>query len=169
MKWRIDDHGRLIISVTKKEQRSLQAAQRRDQRNQCDPAFDSDAFMHELFESMTSNDGYVWLPEGCTDDLTGAPMLGILGSEMPGPDDLQDATGMGLVHVGRWTHEGRLRAMYAPVLKRWAFMSYQVSSPQRELAESGVSTWEGGDLWGTQAAAVRALAEFVGEKIESGT
>jgi hypothetical protein len=167
MKWQIDDHGRLIISVTRLEQRSLQAAQRRDEKGRCDPPFESDAFMHDLLEAMTTNDEYVWLPEGCTDDLTSAPMLGILGEEMPGPDDTADATGMGLVHVGRWNHEGRLRQMYQPVLKRWAYMSYAVTSPQRELAESGVCTWDGGDLWGTQDAAVKALAKFMGQEIES--
>jgi hypothetical protein len=167
MKWQIDDHGRLVITVTRREQRSLQAAQRRDQRGQCDPPFDSDDFMRQLLEPMTTNDEYTWLPEGCTDDLTSAPMLGILGEEMPGPDDTADATGMGLVHVGRWDHEGRLRQMYRPVLRRWAFMSYQITTPQRELAETGVCTWEGGELWGTQEAVKKALAEFVSEEIES--
>ena len=153
MNWRIDDHGRLMISVNKREQRSLRAAQRRGQRGQCDPALDSDAFMHDLLEPMVTNDEFVWLGEGCTNDLTSAPMLGILGDEMPGPDDIADASGMGLVHVGRWHHEGRLRQMYRPVLRRWGFMAYQVTCPQRELAESGVSTWEGGDLWTSDEAA----------------
>jgi hypothetical protein len=169
MRWHIDDHGRLVITVNKREQRSLQAAQRRDQRGQCDPRFDSDAFMHDMLEAMVTNDEYTWLPEGCTDDLTSAPILGILGDEMPGPDDPQDATGMGLVHIGRWTHEGQLQQMYQPVLRRWAFMNYQIISPQRELAESGVCTWDGGDLWGTQEAAVKALADLAGREIKSGS
>lgn len=168
MRWRIDDHDRLVITVSKREQRSLQGAKRRDQRGQCDPAFDSDDFTHDLLEPMVTNSELDWLSEGCTDDLTSAPMLALLGEEMPGPDDPQDATGMGLIHVGRWTHEGRLRQMYQPVLKRWAFMSYQVTSPQRELAESGKCTWDGGDLWGTQGAAVKALADLAGREITSG-
>lgn len=169
MKWRIDDHGSLIISVTKREQRSLKAAQRRDESGQCEPVFNSDDYMHEVLDPLMTSDGFTWLGEGCTDDLTCAPMIGILGDEMSGPDDTADATGMGLVHVGRWNHEGRLRQMYRPVLKRWGFMSYAVTSPQRELAETGECTWEGGDWWATDEAAVRALAEFEGVGIESGT
>ena len=161
MKWLIDKQGRLVITVSKKEQRSLKAAQRRDQ------FFDSDQFMHDLLEPMVTN-GFTWLPEGCTDDLTSAPMLGILGEEMPGPDDTQDAIGMGLVHVGCWHHQGRLRQMYQPVLRRWAFMSYAVTSAQRELAETGECTWEGGDLWGTQEAAEIAVAEVMGCSIQKG-
>jgi hypothetical protein len=30
MKWHHDEHGKLVITVTKKEQRSLKVAQRRD-------------------------------------------------------------------------------------------------------------------------------------------
>ena len=74
-------------------------------------------------------------------------MLAILGDELPGPDDPQDVTGMGLLHVGRRTHDVRLRQMYQPVLKRWAFMAYAVTSPQRDLAENGVCTSDGGDIW----------------------
>ncbi len=80
---------------------------------------------------------------------------------MPGPDDTEAALGTGLVHVGCWSHEGWLRQMYQPVLKRWAFMSYQVTSPQRELAETGECVWDGGDLWGTQDAAEKAVAEVI--------
>jgi hypothetical protein len=155
MKWHIDEHGRLVITVTKKEQRSLKVAQRRDQ------SFDSDRFMQELFEAMLTN-GFTWLPEGCTDDLTSAPMLGILGEAMPGPNDTQDSIGMGLVHVGCWQHQGSLRQMYEPVLRRWAFMAYALTSPQRELAETGECVWEGGDLWGTQEAAEKAVGEVIG-------
>lgn len=152
MEWKIDEHGRLVITVSKNEQRRLKAAQRRDD------TFDSDAFMHELLEPLVTNDEYTWLPGGCAGDLTAAPMLATLGDEIAGPEDAEGALGTGLVHVGRWHHEGRLREMYQPVLRRWAFMAYQVISPQRELAETGECVWDGGDLWGTQEAAERAAA-----------
>jgi hypothetical protein len=155
MKWHHDEQGRLVINVTKKGQRSLKVAQRRDQ------TFDSDRFMHDLLEPLVT-DSFAWLPEGCTDDLTSAPMLGVLGEAMPGPDDPQDAVGMGLVHVGRWQHEGRLRQMYQPVLRRWAFMEYQITSPQRQLADTGRCVWDGGDFWCTQDAAEKTLAELTG-------
>ena len=158
MKWHTDEHGRLVITVTKREQRRLQALQRRDQ------AFDSDDFMHELLEPLVTNTEFTWLPEGCTDDLTSAPMLGVLGDEMPGPDDPDDALGTGLVHVGRWPQECHLRQTYQPVLKRWAFMDYAVTSPQRELAATGECTWQGGDLWGSQEAAEQAVGEAIGRQ-----
>src|SRR5262249_4039546 len=146
MKWHHDEPDRLVITVTKKERRSLKVAQRRDEKGRSDPPFDSDAFMEELLEPLVQ-DGFTWLQEGCTDDLTGPPMLGIPGDEMAGPDDTQDALGMGLVHVGRWHHRGRLRQMYEPVLRRWAFMDYQTTNPQRQLADTGRCVWEGGDFW----------------------
>src|SRR4051812_37859500 len=109
MKWQIDEYERLVIAVTQREQRSLKAAQRRDEKGQCEPSFDSDDFLHDLLEPLVANDGYTWLPGRCTDDLTSAPMLAVLGDELPGPDDTGEAMRMGLVHVGCWTHEGRLR------------------------------------------------------------
>lgn len=162
MRWHVDERGRLVLTVTKREQRRLKAAQRRDEQGQCDPPFDSDAFLHQLFEPLVTDGEFTWLPEDCTGDLTSAPLLGILGDEMPGPDDTADTPGMGLVHVGCWTHGGRLRQMYQPVLKRWAFMPYQVRSPQRDLADDGKCVWDGGDLWGTQEVAERAVAEAIG-------
>jgi hypothetical protein len=153
MNWMIDEHNRLVISITRREQRRLQAVQRRDE------AFGSDAFIHELLEPLVTNDEFNWLPEGYTDDLTVAPMLAVLGDEMPGPDDAVDALGTGLVHVGRWHHNGWLRQIYRPVLRRWAFMAYQVTSPQRELAETGECVFDGGDYWDSQAAAERAVSE----------
>lgn len=162
MKWKVDEYRRLVITVTKREQRRLKAAQRRDEKGVCEPPFDSDAFLHELLEPLLTNDEFTWLPEGCTGDLTSAPMFGILGDEMPGPDDTEAALGLGLVHVGCWPHEGQVRQMYRPVLKRWGFMAYQITSPQRELAEAGECVWDGGDLWGTQEAAEKGVAEAVG-------
>src|SRR5262249_9431744 len=73
MRWHVDEHGRLVISVTKREQRSLQAPQRRDGRGQGETRFDSDALLHEWLEPLVTNDVYTWLPEGCTGDLSSAP------------------------------------------------------------------------------------------------
>jgi hypothetical protein len=162
MTWHTDEYGRLVITATKQEQRRLQAVQRRDHSGQCEPSFDSDAFMHELLEPLVTGDEFTWLPEGFTGDLTSAPMLGILGDEMPGPDDAEAAVGTGLVHVGCRPHEGRLRHIYRPVLKRWAFMPYLVRRPQADLADDGECVWDGGDLWGTQEAAEKAVGQAIG-------
>jgi hypothetical protein len=161
MKWHVDEQGRLVITVRKKEQRSLQAAQRRGERGRCEPPFDSERFMHDLLEPMVAS-GFAWLPDGCIDGLTSAPMLRVLGEAMAGPDDPQDVIGMGLVHVGCCDHDGRLRQMYEPVLRRWAFMDYAATSPQRQLADTGRCVWEGGDFWRTQDAAEKSLAEVSG-------
>jgi hypothetical protein len=54
MKWHTDEHGRLVITATKQEQRRLQAVRRRDHSGQCEPSFDPDAFMHELLEPLVN-------------------------------------------------------------------------------------------------------------------
>jgi hypothetical protein len=150
MTWRIDEHGHLVISISAREQNSLD-------RQRGNPGFDSDDLMHRMLGSLTKK-GLAWLDPDCTDDITSAPMLGILGEAMPGPDDLQDAVGMGLVYIG-WQ---KGRQMYRPVLKRWAFMDYAVTSPQAVLAETGQCVWDGGEFWGTQEAAEKAIGEVVG-------
>ena len=57
--------------------------------------------------------------------------------------------------------------MYQPVLSRWAFMDYALSSPQRELAETGRCEWPGGMYWESQEAAAQAVAEFEARAVES--
>ena len=161
MKWNFDEHGSLVLTVSKKEQRFLKAAYRRDQKGQCKPSFDSDDFLYDLLEPMFTDDCFAWLPEGTTGDMTSAPMLGILGDEIPGPATSKTQCS-GLYHCGRWEVEGERRQMYQPVLQRWAFMDYALISPQRELAETGQCVWEGGEYWGTQEAAEQAVAEFIG-------
>ncbi len=167
MKWTIEETGTpgestLVITVTKEEQRRLQAYKRRNDngtRPSHEPAFDSDDFLYDLLEPMFTDDCFFWLPEGTTGDLTSAPMLGILGDEMPGPSS-EEAQCSGLYHCGRWEVQGELREMYQPVLQRWAFMDYAVTSPQRELAEHGRCEWQGGDYWGSQEAAEKGVAEY---------
>jgi hypothetical protein len=41
-------------------------------------------------------------------------------------------------------------------------MDYQINSPQRELAETGECTWQGGDLGEIQEAAEKAVGEAIG-------
>jgi hypothetical protein len=105
--------------------------------------FDSDQTMHDVLEPLVTTAAFEWIDPSVTGDLTSAPMLAILGDEQPGPD-ADGILGTGLVPVGRWNHRGKLRCMYQPVLERYAFMSYQVTSPQRELAESGRCEFQGG-------------------------
>ena len=167
MKWFIEESGTpgestLVITVTKKERRRLAAYMRRNDKGKLDtfePCFDSDDFLADLLEPMFTDDCFSWLPEGTTGDMTSAPMLGILGDEMPGPPS-KEAECSGLYNCGRWEINGELRDMYQPVLQRWAFMNYALTSPQRELAETGRCEFEGGDYWGSQEAAEKGVAEW---------
>jgi hypothetical protein len=165
--WFIEQTGtpgesNLVITVTRQEQRRLAAYMRRSEAGKLEshePAFDSDEFLYDLLENMVTNDCFAWLPDGTTADMTSAPMLGILGDEMPGPP-ADEAPCAGLYACGRWEVRGQLREMYQPVLDRWAFMDYAVTSPQRLLAETGRCEWQGGDYWGSQEAAESAVAEW---------
>lgn len=149
VKWTIEEsntpgESTLVLTVNKREQRWLQAAQRRDERGECRPRFDTDDFLYDMLGPMFTDDCFTWLPEGTTGDMTAAPILGVLGSEIPGPPT-DKALCSGLYHCGRWEVEGELREMYQPCLQRWAYMDYALSSPQRELAETGRCEWQGGE------------------------
>jgi len=167
MNWTIEETGTpgettLVITVNRTEQRRLQAYMRRDQSGKLDkfePRFDSDDFLYDLLEPMFTDDCFSWLPEGTTADLTAAPMIGVLGDEMPGPAT-EKAICSGLYNCRRWEVEGQLRAIYQPVLQRWAFMNYALTSPQQELAETGRCEWQGGDYWATQEAAEAGIAKW---------
>jgi hypothetical protein len=167
MRWIIEDsespgETTLAITVTRAEQRRLQAYRRRDRKGILDrfePPFDSDDFLYDLLEPIFTDDAFTWLPEGTTADLTAAPMIGVLGDELPGPPT-EEAVCSGLFNCGRWEVEGQLRDIYQPVLKRWAFMEYALTSPQAELAESGRCEWAGGDYWGLQEAAEKGVVEW---------
>ena len=174
MKWVIEEtdtpgESTLVITVTKREQRWLQSYLRRDRNGKLaryESAFDSDDFLYELIEGMFLNDCFSWLSEGTTADMTAAPMVGILGDEMPGPAK-DKAQCSGLYHCGRWEVDGEFREIYQPTLQRWAFMDYALTSPQQELAENGRCEWQGGDYWGSQEAAEKAVAEFEAREVEA--
>lgn len=131
------ENGNLVITVTSEERAELTE-------RLSEPGFDSDETMYELLEPLVTNDAFEWIDPSVTGDLTSATMLAILGDEQPGPDEPDESLGTCLVPVGRWSHQDRVRSMYQPVVERYAFMSYQVTSPQRELVESGRCVFEGG-------------------------
>lgn len=100
--------------------------------------FDSESFTYEMLEKLFTDDCFMMLPEGTTGDLTSAPMLAILGDEEAHAEAIGDCQGM--LHIGRWTDGNH----YQPVLYRWGFMSYEVTSPQSALIDEGEAVWEGG-------------------------
>lgn len=88
--------------------------------------------MYDWFESLIATTELEWIPEGTTDDLTSAPMLGILGEE-GNKDHTVFLENHGLIDTGcdgYW-------ALARPILERWAFMDYQVRSVLEDLRDKG--------------------------------
>lgn len=131
MKLKIDlAHDRLTIIADESERGDLAKLQAEHP-----DVFDGDDFMYEMLEQLFLNDCFMMLPNGVTGDLTSAPMLGILGDEETHDEPVGDC--QGLYMSGS--------ASYQPVLYRWAFMNYAITSPQRDLVESGEAVWTGGE------------------------
>jgi hypothetical protein len=145
MQYRIED-GRLILTVDDEERELLRQlkAERQDD-EQCDP-WGSDALMYDWFEPLICNSELDWVDPAVTGDLTSAPILAIRGDYEPGPDNVDEVVGTGLVHAGCWEREGRLRQMYLPVLFRWAYMDYQVRYVLDDLLDQGEAVFTGGPL-----------------------
>lgn len=131
MKYQITKHA-LVMKIDGEERIALAAvhAIKPDE-------FDTEAFMTDLLEQMVTNDCFMWIGSEVTHDLTEAPMLALLG------DEEESATGgPGLYLVGR-PHDAE-HDHYQPVLFRWAFMNYQITTPQKDLLEKGEAVWHGG-------------------------
>lgn len=96
-----------------------------------DPYFGTQSHEIEFLEPLLCNSELRWIDPPDTRDLTDAPMLGILGdtcteAELP-------AARYGKVLAGFWDGESR----WMPILKRWAFMSYESRSFLADLADKG--------------------------------
>ena len=93
-------------------------------------AIHTDATMFDAFERLIANSELEWVsPEVCG-DLTDAPIVGILGDEMPCADP---DNGSGFVLSG---HDGS-DTLARPVLERWWFPAYQVQSVLAALRDTG--------------------------------
>lgn len=130
MKYQIEEN-RLVLTCTPEEQADLESM-----RAENEDRFDTDDFMYDLLEALVTNDSFYWIDSRVTGDMTDAPMLALLGDEEIGPHE--DCNG--LYPCGRWDGETRVQ----PVLYRWAFMNYAVTTPQEELRRTGRAVWEGG-------------------------
>jgi hypothetical protein len=130
MKYRIEKE-RLVLTCTPDEQADLELM-----RSENEDRFGTDDFMYDLLEALVTNDSFSWTDSRWTGDLTTAPMLALLGDEEIGPHE--DCSG--LYPCGRWDGETRVQ----PILYRWAFMDYAVTSPQEELLRTGEAVWDGG-------------------------
>lgn len=83
-------------------------------------AFGCDDVMGDVFENMIANSELDWVRPEDTGDLTDAPMLGIVGNEGEQVEKF----------YGRNFND-------QPILERWAFMGYQIDSPQDCLLRNG--------------------------------
>jgi hypothetical protein len=126
------DENTLTITANKREQSRLRRLRRENS------AFDTDNFTYAMLENLFTNDCFSWLGAEWTGDLTDAPMLMILGDEEPLPpkNENGDHFCMGIYPTGSETCQ--------PILYRWAFMNYALTSPQRELVEKGIAVFTGG-------------------------
>ena len=125
LKYQIKD-TRLVITADAEDQAELRRL--RDE----DEDFQSDRTMHDVLECLIANTELTWISPNDTGDLTDAPMLGILGEE-----GIKQYTvfleNYGFVETGT----DRFWTMVQPILKRWAFMDYQLRSPLEDLADKG--------------------------------
>lgn len=96
--------------------------------------FDANSVMVDVFENLLCNSEYTWVDPSETGDLTSAPMLGILGPETTNVPRMAPRR-----EVGQW--DGQTH--YQEIEQRWAFMDYQLRSPQRDLLEKGFCVFVG--------------------------
>lgn len=121
------DRHKLTIRVTPEEQEELREIQ------ECGGDCQCDVSMHDFLEPLVCTSELEWIPEGVTDDLTSAPMLGIHGeyyehAKLP-------HTRYGEILVGCLGDPPR--PIYTPILERWAFMDYAVRSVLEDLRDKG--------------------------------
>jgi hypothetical protein len=118
------ENGDLKLSIDAEDQELLRVLQAEDPDGFC-----SDNTMYDWFEAFIGNDEYEWIrPEECG-ALTSAPMLGIYSSER----EKQNTDGTDIAVTGHWDNITWVQ----DVLKCWAFMDYQIVSPQERLMETG--------------------------------
>ena len=104
--------------------------------------FMSDDFMYEFFKDLVCNDEYEFSRPEYIGTLTDAPILAIYDEErkIPSPQDHPAAHDDEFHLWNRVTSNDE----YTPVWRAWAYMNYQVDTPQEELLRTGSCTWECG-------------------------
>lgn len=99
--------------------------------------FESDNTLQDFFEKLVCNSELLWISADDTGDLTGAPMLAILG-----PEERAEKLNCGYILSGA----DEKSIFCQPVLFRWGFMAYQIKSPLADLLECGKCVFNGGPL-----------------------
>ena len=104
--------------------------------------------MHEWFSgnthSLLNNSELSWTSSDYTGDLTSAPMICILGDDMPLPDGLEKWDLLQGTHLaGHWDDTTWVQ----PILERWCFMDYMVRSVLQDLMEHDEAVFTGGKFY----------------------
>lgn len=124
----------LLITIDKSEQAQL---------FELGESIHQDVTMFDFFEGLIANSELQWIDPKDTGDLTSAPMLGILGTDEHAPRDYStDQIHTGFIFTGQSGKAVRV----ARILKRWAFMDYQVLSVLEVLRDHGAVVFEGGKI-----------------------
>jgi hypothetical protein len=145
MRHEIMPDGRLKLTVDEKEQKELLERRAAAEENRNEEWWDASRIESEVLEPLLANSELHWIPEEATEDLTSAPMLGILDNGPDGIgfryDDLPERR-FGQVCIGS-DEDGDY---FAAIIARWAFMGYQVRAFLDDLADKGECIWEGGRI-----------------------
>ena len=105
--------------------------------------------IYELLEHLLANSDLQWIDSVDTGDLTGAPMLGVLGQDEIGTER------PGYRAVGFWDDSPRV----APILERWAWMDYAVTDLVDEIREKGFAVLQGGPFVELDLTSVRSVLQ----------
>jgi len=139
MEYQTMPNGNLHITASEDERRELLAVRTEQDGSETGDMFSSDNTMYDLFESLIANSELQWTrPEYCG-ALTDAPMLAIYGEEKEYTVAKEEQANYNI--VGGWDD----KTWYAPVVKCWAYMGYQVKSPQYDLLETGLAVFTAGN------------------------
>lgn len=134
MKFKISKDRRTLTIFT-------QGSERRELKRLGDE-IQQDATMFAFLEPLVCNSELEWIPEGVTGDLTSAPMLGILGDEMPIETIREQVKSrFGTIPCG---FDGHFH-LYQPILERWAYLAYQLRSPLVDLRDTGNAVFTNGE------------------------
>jgi hypothetical protein len=132
------DRSTLTLECTQEEQAELR------ERRETEDCFGTQLQESETLEPLIANSELTWIDPADTGDLTSAPMLGILGPEVPGCETAGlNPQPLGWIFCGQyWGENHTLRGTvppkwFQPITARWAFMDYQVRSFLTDLADTG--------------------------------
>ena len=108
-------------------------------------AFDSDQIMGDVFENLLANSELSWSDALAIGALTSAPVLAIFGETREEKSSDTDEFGnyVGCRFVGCWPNDAKKLVHWVdPLIQGWAFMNYQLRSPQDDLLETGETIFQ---------------------------